>query len=101
MSDDWNLKIELSELRRAIDRVLDHVEEENGGTVTIPADYFWSVPASDIYDVSAPPELTIGQLSESWDNLNEERAGMSKHTISFASVWLGDIMKAIGHHSVP
>lgn len=101
MDEGWNLEIDLSELRQAIDHVLDHLKEENGGTVAIRADYFWSVPASDIYDINSPPELTIGQLSESWDNLREERSEVSEHTISFASVWLGDIMKAIGHHALP
>lgn len=80
--------------------MLDHLEQQHGSTVAIPADYFWSVPAPEIYDVTASPELTIGQLSESWDNVTSEREGGDGDTISFALVWLGDVMKAIGHHTV-
>lgn len=99
MNDDENLGIEIGELRRAIGRVLDHVEEQHGSEVAIPADYFWSVPAPGTYDVLASPELTIGQLSESWDNVKKEREGDGDDTISFALVWLGDVLKAIGHHA--
>ena len=101
MSDDWYLTIEIGELRRAIERVLDHVEQQHGSGVAIPADYFWSVPAPETYDVSSAPELTVGQLSESWDNVMKERNGDNGDTISFALVWLGDVMKAIGHHTAP
>jgi hypothetical protein len=37
--------------------------------------------------------------SESSNNLRSERAGAGEHTISFASVWLGQIMQVIGHEA--
>ena len=80
--------------------MLDHLEQQHGSTVAIPADYFWSVPAPEIYDVTASPELTIGQLSESWDNVTSERESGDGDTISFALVRLGGVMKAIGRHTV-
>ena len=101
MGDDWTLEIDLSELRQAIECVLDHVEQANGKSLSLPADYFWSVAPPGIYDPSSPPDLTMGQLSESWRNLSRERAGTSEQTRTFAAVWLGDLMKAIGHHAEP
>ena len=98
MSDGWHLKVDLAELRRAVDRVLEHIEDVSGGTVSISADYFWSVAEPDLYDPTSSPELTIGQLSESWNNLKRER-DREGDTIAFAAVWLGDVLKAIGHHT--
>jgi hypothetical protein len=41
--------------------------------------------------------LTIGQLSESWDNLKRERQSNDESTIGYAAVWLADVLKAIGY----
>ncbi|TYL53782.1 hypothetical protein [Agromyces mariniharenae] len=101
MSDEWMLDIELRELRRAIELILRHIEATNGPRLAIAAEEFWSVTAPAIYDVSTTPELTIGQLSESWENLRDERDGNDDDTISYAAVWLGDLLKAIGHHAAP
>lgn len=99
MSESWRLEVDLTELRNAIGLALDRIEDVNGSTVSIPADYFWSVPSPDAYDVNSAPQLTVGQLSETWDNLRRERERDGEGTIAYTAVWLGDVLKAIGHHS--
>ncbi|GAA2027278.1 hypothetical protein GCM10009819_08340 [Agromyces tropicus] len=59
----------------------------------LPEDYFYSVPFPGLYDVlSEAPELTIGQLTESWENLHRTDQG-----VRWELVLLGDVLKAIGH----
>lgn len=88
------LRIEVRELREVVDRLFAHLEETSGDGVTLHEDYFYSVPFPEIYDVlSGPPQLTIGQLTESWENLQRARGG----AIGWELVWLGDVLKAIGH----
>jgi hypothetical protein len=96
MSEQPAFTTETSELRKVFDRLMTHIERQNGTTLNIAEDYFYSVPFPAIYDMNATekPELTIGQLTESWDNL--QKTG-DRDTISFELVWLADILKAIGH----
>jgi len=96
---EWNgLEIPLGQLREVFDRVLTHIEEQNGLTVSLTEDYFFSVPFPEIYDVGPEqPQLTIGQLTETWGNLQREL----DDTLTWEAVWLGDLLKAIGHLAKP
>ncbi len=74
-------------------RLLDDLESTHGEAVILPEDSFYTVPFPGLYDVlSAAPELTIGQLTESWANLQRDDA-----SVDWELVWLGDVLKAIGH----
>ncbi|WP_372969130.1 hypothetical protein [Microbacterium sp.] len=94
------VEVTIPMLRSAFEVLIGHLEDAAGASVLLDADYFWSIPADDIYDVTKPPgELTIGQLSESVDNL-ESLISDPDSAISFALVWFGDVARAIGHHVV-
>jgi hypothetical protein len=95
--EPWNgLTIETRELREVFERLVTHLEQTRGASVTLHEDYFYSMPYPEIYDVmKPPPEPTIGQLTESWMNLR--RAKDVDSTIRFELVWLGDVLKALGH----
>ena len=93
------IRIDLAEMRSAFDTVIRHIEAAEGNQVELPVDYFWSVPPSDLYDVERDPPLTIGQISESWNNLRHERDGNGDETIGLAAVWLSDVLRAIGHET--
>ncbi|SFT33741.1 hypothetical protein SAMN04487904_101236 [Actinopolyspora lacussalsi subsp. righensis] len=87
------------ELKKIFDDLLEHasVGREN---LEIETDYYWSVPAAlrdKVYDDS--PELTIGQVSESWENLREILRGESD-PIGYGLVWLGDVLHVIGDESI-
>jgi hypothetical protein len=63
-------------------------------------EYFWSIPPAELYDNYDPPrELTVGQLTESLANLRSVAADPD-NAISYALVWLGDILRATGHKLV-
>lgn len=64
--------------------------------MTLREDYFYSFPSPGVYDVTHdPPEPTIGQLTETWGNLHGDRDVDS--TIGIELVWLGDLLRALGH----
>jgi hypothetical protein len=94
---EWSgLQISVTELRLVFDRILEHVEHGSGGTVVLREDHFYSLPAPNLYDMSSgPPEATIGQLTESWDNLTSSPVVGLRSNWEF--VWLGDVLRAIGH----
>lgn len=93
----WNgLQIPVTDLRLVFDRILEHVEHVNGESVVLREDYFYSLAAPDLYDMSSDPlEPTIGQLTESWDNLTW--AMDDNRTSNWELGRLGDVLRAIGH----
>jgi hypothetical protein len=89
------LTIATCELRDVFERLLAHLESQNGEAVTLTEDYFYSIPVPDIYNVHrSAPEPTVGQLTESWAHIQGREADS---TVTFEFVWFGDLMKAIGH----
>lgn len=91
------LQINTAELRRAFEVVLSHIESKTGPSILLDVDHFWSVSGNDLFDVYRSPELTIGQIVESWDNLARERSGDSESALAYDFVWLAEVLKAIGH----
>ncbi|WP_454198064.1 hypothetical protein [Nocardia sp. Marseille-Q1738] len=91
------LSVSLDELRRAFDVLLRHVEEATAGeAIAVDEDYFWSIPPDELYDVyNKPANLTIGQLSESWQHLKDLLADQDG-ALGYHLVWLADVLRAIG-----
>jgi len=95
--NEWaGLQIQVAELREIFDRLMTHVESTQGDQVTLHEDYFYSLPAPGLYNVlEDAPDPTIGQLTESLDSLRR-----GEGTITHELVWLGDVLKAVGHHTI-
>jgi len=71
------LTISVTELRRALDRVLVEVSGRHGDVMTLSADHYWVLPPGSAYDLSGAPEadsLTVAQLSDDVEKL----AGMAE-----------------------
>ena len=98
MSDQ--IRVPLEVLRRATQVILDQMEDSGVSELTLDKDYFWSIPPDEAYDVyNEPSNLTVGQLTECLDNLKVIVEDPSRST-SFALVWLGELMRAVGHGAV-
>lgn len=98
MSASEPLRVELSELRRASQVLLDHLETVVGPTVLIDKDYFWAVDPSEKYNAyDEPSTFSLGQLSECLANL---KSTDETNAISFALVWLASLMAAAGESTV-
>jgi hypothetical protein len=76
------------------------MEDSGVSELTLDKDYFWSIPPAEAYDVyNEPSNLTVGQLTECLDNLKVIVEDPSRST-SFALVWLGELMRAVGQGAV-
>jgi hypothetical protein len=94
------VRIPVEDLRRAADILLDHLESTVGGVVELDRDMFWAVPPDALYDVyQEPGELTIGQLTESRDNIARVLEDQDS-ALSYGLVWLADVLRAVGHEVV-
>lgn len=94
------MTIDIEELRAIIAKLLDAVET-NGAKVEIEADYYWDVPHDDRYDrYASPTQLTIGQLSDDWNELKRIGRGEAA-ALPYALVWASSILRRIGEQVLP
>lgn len=88
--------LSLEELTLVINRVVDGLRQSGVTEIELKNDYFWAVPDDQIYQVeSAPHDLTIGQVTESWQWLLD-LLKKNDQPIDYSLVWLSDVFKAIG-----
>lgn len=93
---DQHVQIPVDVLRRAADLLLSHLQDIEGPVILIDKDMFWVIPAEQRNNVFAEPtDFTVGQLTESIQNLDCIVEGSSPAT-SYALVWLADLLRAAG-----
>lgn len=94
------MKISVSELRKITEKLFNHLEEINQDPIEITNDYYWDISEEERYNIeNEPKDLTIGQLTEDWEFLQNIKKD-EEQTISYAFVWLGKILQAIGEKVV-
>ena len=65
-------KINIEELRKAINILFDHIRAGGIDVVEFKKDYYWDMDADKIYNVAADPaDLTIGSLFEDWESVQK------------------------------
>lgn len=94
------VRVPVDQLRRVFELLVAHAEKSGGTELSVSKDYFWSIPVPGRYDVHTEPlEFTIGQVSESWDNLKTTMDDESK-VLGYGLVWLADVLRAMGDEAV-
>lgn len=97
---DAQISVPIETLRTAATILLSRLQEIEGPEVRLDRDYFWAISPDQSYDVyNDPHDFTVGQLSECLSNIVAIVADRSRAT-SFALVWLGGLVKAIGQSVV-
>ena len=94
------IEIDTQTLRLACERIIDHLEKTENAKIMLDEDFYWNIPEDTIYNMSGQPtNLDIGQLSDDWKEV-QAIVHQEKDPVSFALVWLGAIMRAIGEKVV-
>jgi hypothetical protein len=93
------MKVSTDELRRATLLLLRHLDDTGQSEVEIDDDFYWNVPEEQRYDAyEKPEELTVGQLSDDWAEIQAILDGKRK-PVGRAVVWLAAIMRRVGEKS--
>lgn len=87
-------QVDTALLRESFRVLIGLLEERVGDVFQLEADHYWSVPLPSLFNVYESPEpLTIGQMSESLDNL---RSGLENDTLTAdALAWLADVLRGV------
>lgn len=94
------MKVDTATLRKLSEKLLSHLEQRGYGAVELPADYYWHIPKEQRYDMNRQPsDLSIGQLSDDWHELQKILSGESE-PLGYALVWLASILRAAGEETL-
>lgn len=91
-------EIDLKDLRRAINRVLDHMESQGKQKMVLSMDYYWEVDEEARYLIDKPEgnHLVVGQLFDDWETVVKLSQGekdiLSWHLVPISAVlrWIGE-----------
>lgn len=90
------MEADLATLRKMCDALFVHLEGSGIEVVEIPVDYYWFIPAPEVYDpYIEPTELTLGQLSFDWTELLAVLEG-DRPILGYHLVWLASLLRAVG-----
>jgi hypothetical protein len=88
--------ITVGSLRRISALLFDEMEALGHSRIEIRSDLYWEVDRAQRHNLDAEPEnLTVGQLSRDWSNLEEMLKDEGCRT-TCGLVWLASILREIG-----
>jgi len=89
------MTIKLDEIEKITLLLLSKLREKNGNEIALKNDYYWSIPADDMYNpYQEPKHITVGQLSD--DLANVQRLCESPDdAISYDLERIASILKAL------
>jgi hypothetical protein len=94
------MTVDIEELRTVVATLLDVVERD-GTTIEIADDFYWDIPKNSRYEIYvSPAELTVGQLTEDWNELRRIGRGEAD-ALPYALVWASSILRRIGEEVLP
>ena len=95
------MKININEVSEVVNLLLKELKENiNKNEVEVDEDYYWFVNKDELYNpYENPKNLTLGQLSEDWDELKSVLR-KEKKLISYDLVKLSVLMRVIGDKTI-
>ncbi|UCH75066.1 MAG: hypothetical protein JSU82_04245 [Rhodospirillales bacterium] len=60
--------VEIADLRRIVNRLLDHIESNGKRSIALNQTFYWDVPEEDRYGIDdRPGNLDVRSLHDDWD----------------------------------
>jgi hypothetical protein len=88
--------ITVESLRRVSAALFDRLEARGYDAVEVPHDYYWDIDQFQRHNLDAEPDnLSVGQLSEDWWNLEEMLRDESLCAV-YGLAWLGAVLREVG-----
>lgn len=91
----------VTDLRTAITKLLDAVEEEFGPTLRLEDDHYWNVPLSAATAVYTAPELDVGSVVDDATSVSELAARQESVSIWHASDHIAGVLRSIARLDIP
>ena len=90
------MKITVETLRRVSAALFDQLEARGYQTIDVPHDYYWDIDRAQRHNLDTEPEnLSVGQLTEDWFNL-EEMLRDDSLCAAYGLTWLAAVLREVG-----
>jgi hypothetical protein len=90
------MRIGIDELELVARQLFDHLRDKGIEEVSVEQDFYWNISKAQRYNPNETPnELTLGQLSDDWQELQRMLNG-ERDAIGYALVWLSAILRCVG-----
>jgi hypothetical protein len=91
-----------AELRAALVRLIDAIEDRFGERMSIPEDYYWNVPLAEATVLDRNPTLDMGSVVDDVDSVREF---LTQDPEEFLSIWhqadhLAGVLRAIARRDL-
>lgn len=91
----------VTDLRTAITKLLDAVEEEFGPTLSLEDDFYWNVPLRAATAVYTAPELDMGSVVDDATSVSEFAARQEFVSIWHESDHIAGVLRSIARLDLP
>lgn len=97
MGNMRNLRINISDLRKINEMLLDQLESNGHTSIEVESDFYWMILKKEqLYDPGETPNnLGLGQLYDDYEWLENILEGRNE-PIVYAFVWLSSIYRYLG-----
>lgn len=90
------MKVTVDSLRHVTLALFERLESRGYTTIDVPHDYYWDIDRAQRHNLDCEPEnLSVGQLTEDWWNL-EEMIRDESLCAAYGLTWLGAVLREIG-----
>jgi hypothetical protein len=91
------LKVNVSEMRIIVNRILDHIEHDLGkGSVSLTQDDYWEVADNERYDFTKSPDAcAVGKLHDDWEFLRAILKDKDQ-AVALMLVYVAPILRGLG-----
>jgi hypothetical protein len=94
------MEVRIDEVEEVFGKLLDALKATGAESEDIPFDFYWSIPKASRYaPYDEPKDLTMRQILDDWRELRRI-ASEEMPATSYALVWLGAVLQAIGETTV-
>ena len=88
--------VNISELRKALDLLLNQIADDCGEIVVLDHDMYWHIDEEVAYNpYEKPVDFSLGDLEDDW-NYIRRIANKQDDPIGYALVWASSILRAVG-----
>ena len=75
-------KIDIEELRKAVNVLLDHLRDRGIHEIKLGKDYYWEMDAEKLYDVTTDPtDFGVGSLFDDLESVQKLAAGKDEPVV--------------------
>lgn len=94
------MKIKIDDLEKIMEKLFQHLRNQKVSELVINEDYYWNIDIKERYNpYQKPTNFDLGQLEDDWNELLKI-INSDSEPLSYAFVWVSNLLRIIGEKIV-